>query len=122
MLNIGTYLRSQLLLGIAGAYFYLQATVPLYKITSTLLIQNDVQGDGLLRGTAFSDLNMFKTTRTVDDEMEVLRSRDLIYKVLDEMSLETSYFYQLPLKREALYGKTLPIKVIVKKLNHQAYR
>jgi len=110
-----------LILGIGGAYFYLQITVPLYKVSSTLLIQNDVQGDGLLRGTAFSDLNMFKTSRTVENEMEVLRSRDLIYKVLDEMSFQTTYHYKLPLKQQALYKETLPIKVIVKNLTNQAY-
>jgi len=110
-----------LLLGVGGAYFYLKITVPLYKVSSTLLILDDSKGDGLLKGTAFSDLNMFKTSRTVDNEMEVLRSRDLIYKVLDEMAYETSYFYKLPLKRQELYGETLPIKINVKKLSDLAY-
>ncbi|MET3114430.1 tyrosine-protein kinase Etk/Wzc [Pedobacter sp. CG_S7] len=110
-----------ILLGIGGAYFYLKITVPLYKITSTLLIQDDSKGDGILKGTAFSDLNMFRTSRTVDNEIEVLRSRDLIYKVLVGMSFETSYSNKLPLKKQELYGNTLPIKVIVKKLTDQAY-
>lgn len=104
------------------AYAYLQTTVPFYKISSILLIQDDVKGDGLLKGTAFSDLNMFRTSKTVENEMEVLRSKDLIYKVLSELQLETKYTYQLPLKKKELYGKTLPVQIAVIQLNELSYR
>jgi tyrosine-protein kinase Etk/Wzc len=111
-----------ILVGLGSAYLYVKITEPLYKISSTLLIQDDIQGEGILKGTAFSDLNMFKASRTVDNEMEVLRSRDLIHKVLKEMSFETSYFYKLPLRKEDLYGSSLPIKIQVSKVTDQAYQ
>jgi len=111
-----------LILGVGGAWFYLQATVSKYKVTSTLLVQDDSKGDGLLKGTAFSDLNMFRTSKTVDDEMEVMRSRDLIYKVFSDLKMNVSYSYKLPLKKQELYGKTLPMEVIVNKLNDNAYK
>jgi len=111
-----------LVLGLGGAWLYLQATVSKYKVTSTLLVQDDSKGDGLLKGTAFSDLNMFRTSKTVDDEMEVMRSRDLIYKVLSDLKMNVSYSYKLPLKKQELYGKTLPMEVVVNKLNDNAYK
>lgn len=110
-----------ILLSTGIAYAYLKITTPLYKVTSTLLIQEDTKGDGLLKGTAFSDLNLFKTSKTVDNEMEVLRSRDLIYKVLKGLELETSYFYDLPFGKKELYGNSLPVKVKVTRLNNSAY-
>ena len=106
---------------IGVAYAYLQTTVPFYKVSSILLIQDDAKGDGLLKGTAFSDLNMFRSSKTVENEMEVLRSKDLIYKVLYDLGLEVKYSYQLPFKKKELYGKTLPIQVVVLRLNEPAF-
>ncbi|MEJ6981369.1 polysaccharide biosynthesis tyrosine autokinase [Pedobacter sp. P351] len=103
------------------AILYVRYTPSKYRISSTLLIQDDAKGEGMLKGTAFSDLQMFKTTKTVDNEMEVLRSRDLIYKVLKELSLETSYSKNNWLTRAELYGETLPVRVIVYRLTNNAY-
>lgn len=111
-----------LILSLGAAWLYLQMTVPKYKVSSTLLVQDDAKGDGLLKGTAFSDLNMFRSSKTVIDEMEVMRSRDLIYGVLKELNMELSYFYELTFRNQELYGKTLPVVVQVEKNNDQAYR
>jgi tyrosine-protein kinase Etk/Wzc len=110
-----------ILVSLALANLYLKNATRLYKVTSTLLIQNDFKGDGLLKGTAFSDLDMFRGARTVDNEMEVLRSRDLIYKTLKELSLETNYSIPGVLNNKELYGEELPVRVIVEYLNDQAY-
>ncbi len=111
-----------IILCVGGAYLYITNATQLYKVSSTLLIQNDFKGDGLLKGTAFSDLDMFHGARTVDNEMEVLRSRDLIYKTLKDLSLETRYAIDGTFNDKELYGKTLPIQVIVSKLNNVAYK
>ena len=110
-----------LLVCLGLAFLYLQYTPARYKVSSTLLIQDDAKGEGMLKGTAFSDLEMFKTAKTVANEMEVLRSRDLIYKVLKSLSLETSYSKTSLLKRVELYGKSLPVRVVVSKLSNKAY-
>lgn len=105
----------------ATIYIYLYSVTPQYKVSSTLFIQDDKRGNGISKESAFSDLNMFISDKTVENEIEVLRSRDLIYKVLKNLSLETAYFEQGRLKDEELYGKTLPIKVTVFQLKNQAY-
>ena len=61
-------------LSLAVAYFYLKTTTPAYTISSTLFIELDKKGEGVMQGTAFSDLDMFKTTITVDNEMAALSS------------------------------------------------
>lgn len=110
-----------IVISMAAAFFYLSTVTPKYKISSTLLMQDDKKGDGELKGTAFSDLNMFHTDKKVDNEMEVLRSRELIYKVLKSLSLETSYFRKEGLKDKELYANTLPFKVTVIALSPLAY-
>lgn len=103
------------------AFFYLQISTPQFKISSTLLIQETKEGEGVLKGTAFSDLAIFNSSKTVDNEMEVLRSRSLLEKVLRGLSLETSYFVEEPFKRTELYGMSLPVRVIVEKVGIQGY-
>lgn len=110
-----------IVISMAAAFLYLNIVTPKYKVSSTLLMQDDKKGDGELKGTAFSDLNMFHTDKKVDNEMEVLRSRDLLHKVLKSLALETSYFRKEGLKDKELYGNSLPFKVSVKALSPLAY-
>lgn len=110
-----------IILSFLGAYLYLQSSPPVYKISSTLLMEDDKKGDGELKGSAFSDLNMFKTDKKVDNEMEVLRSKDLIRPILKTLSLETSYFQKQGLKKNELYGSNLPIKVTLLAVNSLGY-
>jgi tyrosine-protein kinase Etk/Wzc len=110
-----------LFISLFAAWFYLSCAIPQYNINSTLLIPDDKKGDGMLKATAFSDLNMFHEVKTVDNEIEILRSRDLFYKVLKKLNLETDYTYQTFFKTIGLYGKSLPLTVSVVKLGATAY-
>ncbi|MCX2449909.1 AAA family ATPase [Pedobacter sp. PLR] len=109
------------ILCLAGAFLYLQTLTPRYKVSSTLMVQDDRKGQGEVKESAFSDLNMFRTDRKADNEMEVLRSRDLIYKTLKALSLETSYFIKGSLKNDELYGKNSPLKVTLLGVNASGY-
>ena len=102
------------------AFLYLKTQTATYKISSTLLIQEDKKGEGALQGTAFSDLNMFTRTITVDNEMAALRSRELLEKVFQKLSLQTDYYHNGIFKRSELYGNDLPIKVHVEKVSAEA--
>ncbi|MDB5119310.1 MAG: tyrosine protein kinase [Sphingobacteriales bacterium] len=102
------------------AFLYLKTQTATYKISSTLLIQEDKKGEGVLQGTAFSDLNMFQRTVTVDNEMAALRSRELLEKVFRKLSLQTNYYQDGLFKRSELYGSELPIKVQVEKVSAEA--
>ncbi|WP_207425870.1 polysaccharide biosynthesis tyrosine autokinase [Pedobacter sp. SYSU D00535] len=104
-------------LSLTAAYFYLQTTPAKYRVSSTLLIEDDPKGDGMFKGTAFSDLEMFKSNKTVESEMEVLRSRDLLKKVLHDLPLHTSYFVKRQFKTLELYGDNLPVNISIDTLS-----
>ncbi|WP_316749008.1 polysaccharide biosynthesis tyrosine autokinase [Pedobacter gandavensis] len=110
-----------LVLCLAGTFIYLQTLSPIYKASSTLMVQDDRKGEGEVKESAFSDLNMFRIDRKADNEMEVLRSRDLIYKTLRALHLETAYFIKGSLKDEELYGKNSPLKVTLLGANASGY-
>ncbi|WP_183564153.1 GumC family protein [Mucilaginibacter sp. SP1R1] len=110
-----------LIVCLGTVWLYLSYATPQYKITSTLLIPDDKKGDGILKATAFSDLNMFQETKTVDNEMEILRSRDLIYRTLKSLNQEIAYFDMSGFKPTELYGDEVPFKVSIVKLGKLAY-
>lgn len=108
-------------LSVLGAYFYLLITPSKYKVSSTLMVQDDKKGDGVLKESAFTDLNMFRSNRKADNEMEALRSRELIFKTLKSLSLETSYFKKGLIKDVELYGNKIPVKVKLLAVNTFGY-
>jgi tyrosine-protein kinase Etk/Wzc len=110
-----------LVVSLGIVWLYLDYVTPQYKVSSTLLIPDDKKGDGILKATAFSDLNMFQEPKTVDNEMEILRSRDLIYTALKKLNQQTVYFDESSFKTRELYSDDLPFQVIVNKLKKAAY-
>lgn len=108
-------------LSLTAAFLYIQFSIPSYKVSSTLLIKESTGINTKVKESAFSDLDMFHSFSTVQSEIEVLRSRDLIYKVLKDLSLETSYYVKDFFKKNELYGNTLPVIVVVSKLTNKAY-
>ena len=115
------YFLLSIVICLGSIYAFLYVTPPRYKISSTLLIQDDKNGSAMSNSTAFSDLNMFQTVKTVDNEIEILRSRDLIYKVLKKLNLETAYFKKQGLRDKELYGQTSPLKIHAFNLTRGAY-
>ncbi|ARS39576.1 tyrosine protein kinase [Sphingobacteriaceae bacterium GW460-11-11-14-LB5] len=115
------YFLISIIISMAAVYGFLYITPPKYKVSSTLLISDDKNGAAMSNSTAFSDLNMFQTVKTVDNEIEILRSRDLIFKVLKKLNLETAYFKKEGIREKELYGKTSPLVVTAISLKNGAY-
>ncbi|QIL75341.1 GumC family protein [Hymenobacter sp. HDW8] len=108
-------------LGLATAFLYLRYyAVPQYWTESTLLIKDDKSGQGLANADAFSDLPAFKSTRNIDNEIEVLRSKTLMERVVNELGLFTSYYVEGKVKDREIYGRALPIKVLLNGLDSTA--
>jgi tyrosine-protein kinase Etk/Wzc len=71
-----------------GAYFYLRYTQPIYQVTSTLLIKDQ-------KKSASADiLNKFDqggVSKDVDNEIEILKSRTLMTRVVERLNLNVQY-------------------------------
>lgn len=99
------------------AYVYLKHATPEYKIRSTLLIKNNENNTDLSGNTVFSDMENFKTTKNIDNEIEILKSRSLMQRVISELSFYIDYSIEDGLRDREIYGDELPIKVIVSHLD-----
>ena len=99
---------------ICGFYacFSIERTTPLYKQSMSVLLRDDVQGNGT-GGTSInlSELGLNQTYTVLEDEMEALRSPDLMEQVVVALNLTTQYTSPSGLHKQTLYGSTLPVKV-----------
>lgn len=94
-----------------GAFFYLQTLTPLYTVSSSVLIKNESKGG--TNGADLADLGFVTTsTQSFDNELEILRSRTLIKKVVTALDLYVSYSVPGRFRDTELY-KQSPVKVWV---------
>ncbi|QMU27352.1 GumC family protein [Adhaeribacter radiodurans] len=103
------------------AYFYLLYATPEYTIVSTIQIKDDKKDPNGSKGEAFNDLDIFQSTRSVHNEIQVFKAKSLMVRVLKELSMNTTYFIDGPIKEKEVYVNYLPIKVAVNQFNPLAY-
>lgn len=102
------------LLALALAYFYLKTTTPVYKVQSTVLIK-----DSKASGSAAGEMGVLKDlsglggmgTNSVDNEIEIFKSKKLMRNVLASKGLQTNIVSDEGLSERELYGDTSPITV-----------
>lgn len=109
------------IVGLSGAYLYLRYyAVPMYRVSSTMLIKDDENGQGAPTESSFSDLAMFKSTKNIDNEIEVLKSKGLMQRVVRELDMVASYYVEGPVNDMEIYGNAVPVKLIVSELDSSA--
>jgi tyrosine-protein kinase Etk/Wzc len=102
-----------ILLAVGVAFLYLRYyAVPQYNVYSTLLIKDDKSGKSLANADALNDLSSFKSTRNIDNETEVIKSKSLMRRVVSELGLATSYYIEGRVTDKEVYGTALPFKII----------
>lgn len=100
-----------ILLCLAGAWLYLRYTAPVYNISASIIIKDNDKSSKAGTGIAdLEDLGFYSSTSNFDNEMEILQSRTLIKKVVEETDLYIDYaapgrFHDLELYRNS------PVKV-----------
>lgn len=107
-----------IILSVGLAHLYLRYyAVPQYKVYSTMLIKDDENGQSLSNVDALSDLSSFKSHQSIDNQIEVLKSKGLMERVVSELDLSIAYFVKGSVKDIEVYGSYLPIKVVPSKLD-----
>lgn len=113
------FLLSVLLL-LALAVFFIKISTPVYSIKSTALIKDTKKTPSADMG-ALSQLGGFGSmgTNSIENEMEVLKSKKLMRDVVVDLGLQTSITNKKGFKSSELYGKTSP--VLVHLINEKPY-
>mgnify|MGYP001751733365 CR=1 FL=1 len=106
---------TSILICLALAFIYIRYTIPMYKISASMLVQEESK-KGALGGLSGGALSMlqgvggFSLSTNFDNELEIMQSRTLLKKVVTDLGLYISTFqrrlsgYNIPLY------KTSPIQ------------
>lgn len=98
------------IVALAGAFFYLKTQTPLYTVSSSVLIKNESSKSGN-SGASLADLGFVtSSTQNFDNELEILRSRTLLKKVVTSLDLYIDYTLPGSFRPTELY-KQSPVKV-----------
>lgn len=98
---------------LAGAFVYIKRSTPVYKKEAAILISTDSQKKAVSESASlFEDLGISSNIHMAD-EVQILRSPDLMRDVVRNLNLETKYTAKGRLRTVDLYGKNLPIQVIM---------
>lgn len=103
------------ILALVVTYFSLKFIIPVYKIQSTVLIKDSKNSNsaGGAEMSVLQDLSGFggMKTNSVDNEIEIFKSKKLMRDVVDHLNLQTDIFTQSGLRKLELYKETSPIEV-----------
>ncbi len=89
---------------------FLRYKTPHYYITASLLVRDDSRGSDFHATALLEELGLPDATSSVENEIEILKSRTLLSQVIEDLHLTTQYFVSGHLKTAELYEKT-PYKV-----------
>ncbi|MEQ1675579.1 MAG: polysaccharide biosynthesis tyrosine autokinase [Chitinophagaceae bacterium] len=85
-----------------AAFLYLRYTVPIYGVGGTMLIKSD-QGNG--RPDKFEEIFGNSRSQNLQNEMEILRSRPLMERVVKALHLQYSYYVKGKIKTVNIYNQ-----------------
>ncbi|ACT94573.1 GumC family protein [Dyadobacter fermentans] len=90
-----------LLLGTA----FLRYKTPRYQVTASLMVRDDSRGSDLHETALLEELGLPDAAGSVENEIEILKSRTLLGQVVDDLHLTIQYFASGLLKTTELYEK-----------------
>ena len=94
---------ASILICLIGTFIYLRYQTPVYNISSAVLIKEQDNKSSNNPLSAIQDLGMMSFTNSFDNEIEILKSKTLVKKVVSDLGLyishaeSRSFGYNLPL-------------------------
>jgi tyrosine-protein kinase Etk/Wzc len=91
------------------AYTFLRTSTPLYTVYAKILINNENPGQNVKQNT-----QEIINPKKVNDEIEILRSREIMEKVVKNLQLWTRYYDQSELEPYEIYSSKPVIFTLIK--------
>jgi capsular polysaccharide biosynthesis protein len=107
------------LLALVGAFFYLKYQTPLYNIQSSILVKDEKKGTGG-QDDLLKQLDIFGSSKVVDNEIEILKSFTLMEKVVKDLNLNVTYGVKNSFRTVEVYDNS-PILVLLIKPTDLSY-
>lgn len=106
-------------LSFGGAFLYLKNVSPVYEVTAKLLIKDE--GRGGATESAMPELDFIRNNKLIENELEILKSRGLMNKVVNDLQLWITYQEDEKLFDKDLYNTT-PVRLVLLKGSKEALK
>ncbi|MCE7068074.1 tyrosine-protein kinase [Dyadobacter sp. CY326] len=94
----------------ALAFIYLRYTTPQFQITASILVRDDSKGSEFGDTAFLESMGLSSVESSVDNEVELLKSRTLMESVVEDLQLHVQYFSKGHVKTSELFEKS-PFKL-----------
>jgi capsular exopolysaccharide synthesis family protein len=103
-----------------GAFLYLRWTTPVYRVGGTITFKTEENP----RGDKFDDIFLAKSVNDIQTEIEILKSRPLMERVVDSARLQTNYYSIGKIVKSHNIYKSCPFRFDILKIadSTRAYR
>ena len=104
---IGTLIAALVL-----AYLYNTFTIPVYRVSSTLLIEEGKKSSSTGNDQLLEGFGLMAGMRNLDNQTMKLSSRTLVSKTLDELPFDIEFYYRGVIKKRSVYP-VQPINIVL---------
>ncbi|MDP9048884.1 MAG: Wzz/FepE/Etk N-terminal domain-containing protein, partial [Bacteroidota bacterium] len=109
IINYGRYwwlFLMSLAIALIIAFIFYKLQKPVYTIKASLEMPENKDASNNNEKSALQQLDLFNAPKTVENEIEILKSRQLVKQVVDHLRLWTSYRPMDGIKKNELYNNT----------------
>ena len=100
------------ILSLATDFMYLRYTANVYEVATTILINDEDSGISS-ELSAFKDLGLMggSNTSSIENEIELLKSRSLIERVVKDLGINVTFYKKGRVKTSEIFQSEMPIKL-----------
>ncbi len=92
-------------------FLYLRFTPIEYQISTTILIEDEKKGGLVSELSLFEDLGILEGQTSLENEIELLKSRALMERVIKGLGVNVTYYQKGRIKVSEIYNKEVPVKI-----------
>jgi tyrosine-protein kinase Etk/Wzc len=93
------------------AYLYIRSTPPVYQAVASIMVKDENKGADLIYNKALEEIGLGVNTKLVENEMELLKSYDLLASVVDTLQLFVTINNADKLKKVSAFEPELPFSI-----------
>lgn len=107
-----------LVVTLVAGYVYLLYQPPVYNVKASLLIKDEKKG--MTGESLMKEMDLFTSSKVVENEMEILKSYTLMDRVVKNLGLDVRYYQPTTTFDKEIYAES-PIRLLVEKPTSALY-
>ena len=113
MLSLWPWFLLSLAVCLSLAFLYLRYTNPVYNAEASIIVKDEKKGAELLDNSMMKEIGLGGNNKLVENEIEILKSYDLMEAVVNKLQLYTSVHHLGRIRDVDVFGDDIPFKFVI---------